>query len=356
MPQGEYLQYGGQAIIEGVMMRSPKYFAVACRAPNGEIVLKTEPLEKSWIGRQKWLKLPFLRGSLAILDAMALGYRALRFAADIQLKPEYMKPEDREKYEAEQAAKAAKKGDRKTGPTPQAAPASDSVASIQIGAALVFGVGLGLVLFVFLPNLLAEWIPAADSTWRNVVSGIIKVILFLGYVWLIGLAPDIRRLFQYHGAEHKAINVMEADQDLNMDNVLQQTRLHPRCGTSFAIIVLLVSLVVFTYVPRYPLGHEHGAFVNTLIRFGIELVILPIIAGLSYELLRVAGRMKNKTLMKVLFWPGLMTQYLTTREPVPDQAEVALISLRAVIHAEESGELVEDANLLMRATPAVATA
>jgi uncharacterized protein YqhQ len=118
MPQGEYLQYGGQAIIEGVMMRSPKYFAVACRAPNGEIVLKTEPLEKSWIGRQKWLKLPFLRGSLAILDAMALGYRALRFAADIQLKPEYMKPEDREKYEAEQAAKAAKKGAGKPAPTP----------------------------------------------------------------------------------------------------------------------------------------------------------------------------------------------------------------------------------------------
>lgn len=299
-------------------MRSPRYFSVACRAPNGKIVLTTESVEKTWIGRQKWLKLPFLRGSLALLDSLALGYKALRFSSDVQLDPAYGKGE------------------------PQSAqPVNKTAANIQVGAAMVGGLAFGLFLFNYLPNLLSEFLGPANQFAKNFATEVTKLLLFLGYVWGIGFIPDIYRIFQYHGAEHKAINVMEANQSLNMENTMAQTRLHPRCGTSFAIVVLLISMLLFTWIPRYPFG-EHNKIFNVTVRFLVESCILPIVSGISYELIRFAGKMRNSSFVQALFWPGLMTQYITTKPPERDQAEVALTALKSVIHAEETGELLVD--------------
>jgi uncharacterized protein YqhQ len=221
------------------------------------------------------------------------------------------------------------------------------VQDLAVGTAMVSGIAMGLVLFVFLPNWLAEAFGKFEPWQKNAIAGVIKIVFFLGYLALIGQMAAIKDVFRYHGAEHKAINTLEAEQELNLENCRAQTRLHPRCGTSFAVIVLIVSLVVFTFVPRYPLG-EHmlqsgflNTLVNTIIRFAMELVILPLIAGISYELLRLAGKFRNQTMVNLAFKPGIWTQYLTTREPKDDQIEVALIALKNVLDAEKRGAAVE---------------
>ena len=333
MPKGEYLQYGGQAIIEGVMMRSPRYFSIACRAPNGEIVIQTEAIEKTWIGRQKWLKVPFLRGSLALLDSMALGSKAMRFSSAVQIDPQYADPNDPQTaLDAEAAAKATET-------------TSKPVQDTAIIGALVFSLIFGVALFDYLPNYVAElsrgWMgikKGESGTITNIVAEIVKAIIFFGYIGLIGLMPDIREVFRYHGAEHKAINALEHDRPLEESNCLSESRIHPRCGTSFAIIVLLVGFVVFAFLPRYPLGESASKVFNVTIRFAIELVLLPLIAGVSYELLRLAGKFRDQKLVNAAFQPGMWSQRLTTREPEAKHVEVALAALKACLAAEEAND------------------
>jgi uncharacterized protein YqhQ len=412
MPQGEYLQYGGQAIVEGVMMRSPRFFSVACRAPNGEIIVKTEAIEKTWIGRQQWLKRPFLRGSLALLDAMALGIRAMRFAAGIQIDERYADPS--EATEAEKAPRpigvriavnalmavlgailfAVGQGWIELVPLAGAMPRvltigglglflmgawgavelmrhdpakeerqpSARVQDVAIGGTMIVSLGFGMFLFNYVPNFVAESsqrvLDVKDFRVTNLVAEIVKVVIFLGYIGLIGLLPDIRRVFQYHGAEHKAINALEAEQALTPENCATQTRLHPRCGTSFAIIVLILGLLTFTFVPRYPVTGQPGSvFLDTTLRFLIELLILPLIAGAAYELLRIAGKFRNQAFVNAAFKPGIWSQYLTTREPDAEQIEVALASLQAVIDAEEGAAAPgpEEPNVLESAPDIVAS-
>lgn len=324
MPKGEYLQYGGQAIVEGVMMRSPNFFSVACRAPNGQIILQTESLESTWIGRQKWLKWPFFRGSLALVDAMALGIKAMRFATKVQTDPAF-------------------------GAEPEPGSAIGTPGRVQdvaIGATMIVSLAFGFLIFNFLPNTVAEFsqrfLGNHNGLQINLIAEIVKMTVFLSYVGLIGLLPDVKEVFKYHGAEHKAINTLEADQPLTIDFCKAQTRLHPRCGTSFAIIVLLVGLIVFTFVPRYPItGHQGNGWIDIVVRVGIELVILPLIAGTAYELIRIAGRFRSTWLVNVLFKPGLWSQYLTTREPEVPQIEVALAALKACIDSEALGHVPE---------------
>jgi uncharacterized protein YqhQ len=324
----EYLQYGGQAIPEGVMMRSPRYFAVACRAPNGEIIAHTEAIEKTWIGRQKWLKFPFLRGSLAILDAMALGSRAMRFATKIQLDDAYQPP-------SEKPSETGSEG----GPV---APTSNRIQDVAIGSTLLIGAAIGVFIFVVLPNTIAEQFTrmGVSPMGKNVITEFIKIVFFIGYMAGIGTLPDIRRVFCYHGAEHKAINTLEAGQELDLANCERQTRLHPRCGTSFAVIVLILSLLVFTFVPRYPIPNLPTVG-NVAVRVCVELMILPFIAGIAYEVLRFAGKFRNTKFVNICFKPGLWSQFLTTREPDASQIEVALIALKQVVASEQAGHEVE---------------
>lgn len=331
MPRGEYLEYGGQALIEGVMMRTPRNFAVACRAPNGEILVRTEPLESTWLGRQKWLKTPLIRGGAALFDAMELGYKAMRFATGVQLDPA---------YQVEPAIKPASPDEAQAVLDERKAQRDKRIASIGVAGAMITGLLLGIVIFVVIPNLTAEQLTRVNvrnGMLINLVTEIIKITLFIGYLWAISNIPEIRRWLAYHGAEHKAITTLEAEEALTMESCRKQTRFHPRCGTSFAVIVFLISLVLFTFVPRYPFsGGQPGAsrIVDVALRVLIELCILPLVAGISYELLRIAGKFRNEKWVQRAFLPGLLTQRITTKEPDDSQIEVALAALRAVMDVE----------------------
>lgn len=343
MPKSDYLSFGGQAIVEGVMMRSPNYYAIACRAPNGQIVVRTEPLEKTWIGRQRWLKLPFLRGTFAILDAMTLGTKAMNFASQVQLDPKFGGGEEGSTPpEGEGKAPEALPDLR----SPQEKKKDEFWQKAQIVLAMVVGLGLGFLIFNAIPQFIAQLtgVQAGDKkgTLTNILAELIKIVIFLGYLWGISRLAAIREVFKYHGAEHKAINTWEHDRPLSMEECKLQTRLHPRCGTSFAVIVFLVGLLLLPFVPRYPITGQPGTwYLDALARIGLELFILvPMIAGISYELLRLAGKLRDQRWVNIAFWPGLASQkFLTTIEPEEKQVEVALASLQAVVHAEKTGEL-----------------
>lgn len=333
----EYLQFGGMAVVEGVMMRSPHYYAVACRAPNGEIIVKTEPLEKTWIGRQNWLKKPFLRGTLAMLDTMALGLKAMNFASAVQTDLKYQKPEDIEIVsESEQKKQKVVEGVAIAG---------------AIAASLIFG----FVVFKAIPELIGETgkqlvtgnsggnkYTYSAGVWTNLFAGIVKIAFFIGYLAVIRRVPSIYEVFRYHGAEHQAINCVEGKIELNRENAQAQTRLHPRCGTNFAIIVLLIGFLTLLFIPRYPIiaGHQiQGIFEPVLLRIGWELILLPLIAGTSYEIIRAAGKAKDERWVNVLLKPGLATQLITTAPPDDRHIEVAVASLEAVMEAEATGVL-----------------
>ncbi len=324
MPQEEYLQFGGMAVVEGVMMRSPHYWAVACRAPNGDIVIKTEPLEQTWIGKQKWLKKPFLRGTLALLDTMGLGMRAMRYASDVQVDEKYLPEEERTKSEEERKKKKAVEG-------------------FAIGATVVVSLALSFAIFDFSPEIVAQltqnWL-GLSGTGANAVAEILKLAMFIGYLFLIRRLPPILEVFRYHGAEHQAINTIEAKLDLTTDHCLAQTRLHPRCGTNFAIMVILIGFLVFIPIPRNLfVGAGAPDWLVVIARMLIKLAILPVVAGVSYEIIRLAGKMKDQRWVNMLLKPGLMTQFITTEEPEAKHADVAIQSLKAVMLAEETGEL-----------------
>lgn len=314
----EYLRVGGQAIIEGVMMRTPDAFSVAVRAPNGELIVQTEPMQKTWIGKQTWLMKPFLRGTFMLLDALTLGSKALKFSSHIQLDEKYL-PDEEKEQEANKTDK--KKESEKT------------IRNIAIGATVVISLAFGFFVFSFVPNLVAEQarlLGITNGTAINYITETIKVIFVIGYLWGISYLPDIQRVFQYHGAEHKAINTYEAGEELTIDNCRAQTRLHMRCGTSFAIIVLIVSFLFFPLVPRYPIP-DLPMIGNVVVRVLVELMILPIVAGVAFEILRFAGMHGDKNWARNLFAPGLWTQKITTKEPDNSQIEVALESLKSCL-------------------------
>ena len=340
MPQGEYLQYGGQAIIEGVMMRSPHHVAVAVRAPNEEIVLVSEPIAKTWIGRQKWLKLPFLRGTLALLDSMGLGIRAMRFASEVQISPKYQ-PQPEGVEQPDEEPQIVRQG-------------GGTMASMAVTGALIFGLVVGIFIFKVLPLAASEQfkrVGVHNSLGLNLITGLLQFAILLGYIYGISKLKEIHRVFCYHGAEHKAINTLEAEQELTLENCKAQTRLHPRCGTSFIIIVFMIDFFALLFVPRY-LVASLPVWTNLVIRFGLNLALLPVFAGVAYEMIRFAGKFRNERFVKILFAPGLATQYITTAEPDEGQIEVALIALQACIDAEKRGaapkkqEVDEDASAI----------
>ena len=342
----EKKSYGGMAVVEGVMMRSPKYWSVACRAPNGRIVVRTEPIEKTWIGRQKWLLKPFLRGTFALLDTMALGMRAMAIAGDVQMKNEYQPPEG-------EAVHPERRFERP--------PSRMQVAyeknqpfwdKLILSATIVFSLVVGFLIFNVLPNFAGQYFAAFGRSlgfepkgnehgmFTSVLVESIKLVLFIGYVAAIRRYPAIYEVFRYHGAEHQAINAMEAGEDLTAENCLRQTRLHPRCGTNFAIIVFVISFLLFPFVPRDLIVSANApSWQIALTRLPIELALLPIVAGASYEIIRLAGKSKNKAWVNIALWPGLKTQLITTAEPDQRHAEVAISALEAAVLAEQKGEL-----------------
>lgn len=287
----EKINIGGQAVIEGVMMRAPRSMAIAVRRPDGEIVVRRDlvvPLSE----RFPLLKLPLVRGAVALFSSLVIGIKALSFSANA----------------------AMAEGEKHEDP-------SSLVMGGTMAAALLFGVLLFFVLPLYLTKLLVPVIGDSNIIF-NLVDGVIRVGVFLLYVYSISRMNDIQRVFQYHGAEHKSIYAFEAGESLTVENVRRHSRLHPRCGTSFLLIVMLVSILVFSLIPKvWPF----------YLKAGSRIVLLPLIAGLSYEILKWSAKHEKAALVRYLVAPGLALQRLTTREPDDEQLEVAIRSMEEAI-------------------------
>jgi uncharacterized protein YqhQ len=301
------LHVGGQAVLEGVMMRSPHAMAIAVRRPDGEVVLKDEPYV-SLIERYPLLKRPFLRGPVILLEALVTGVKALTFSAQAALEEEG-----------------------------QEAPLGWGSLVLTLGGAFL----LAFLFFGFLPHwlsglaghLFGRPLTPADFSF-HVIDGTIKLAFILLYIWGISFIRDIRRVFEYHGAEHKSICAYEAGEPLEVANARRHTTCHPRCGTSFILVVLLVSLLVFTiFFPLFPPLTKTG-LLNNFIQVVIKVGLMFPIASISYEIIRWGGRHVHSPLARVLLWPGLATQRLTALEPDDSQLEVALTALKAVLARE----------------------
>lgn len=309
-------QYGGQAVIEGVMMRGKKHYAVACRKSNNEIVVKQENVESFMKGFQ-WLNKPFLRGTLALIDAMVLGMKTLIFSANLQLKE--IDEEERKKKQEQSETIAPEKTEEAK---------SETINDIRVMGSVVLGLAFGILLFVVGPNILAHLVnkQVANPFLMNIIEGFVKIAIFFLYIYLISKMKDIQRIFMYHGAEHKVINTYESGLPLTLENISKYGTIHTRCGTSFIMIVLVISIFVHFFV-----GWSDIWYWRILAR----LALLPVIAGIAYEIIKFAGRHQGSKLLRVLLAPGLWMQKITTREPTDDQVEVALTALNSVFQVEQ---------------------
>jgi uncharacterized protein YqhQ len=289
---GKPFNYGGQAVIEGVMMRGSRTMAVALRHPEGYIVVKTEPLNET-LYRGPLSRIPFLRGLVMLWDALGLGMKALMMSADVATGEE-----------------VSLEG-----------PAGWGMALLGIG----LGVGLFMLLPSFLVGLLAPYIP---SEWlSSLLEGVVRLLLIVGYIWAVAFLPDVRRVFAYHGAEHKTVNAYEAGAELTVGGVRPFPTAHTRCGTAFLLTLVVLTVLIFAPF-RQP----------TLIwRLISRIVLLPVIAGAAYEFIRLTARLADRPWMRVLIAPNLALQRLTTREPDDGMLEVAVAALKTVLAGEEDG-------------------
>ena len=304
---------GGQAIIEGVMMRGPKKIAMAVRKSNGEIVIEEKEVKE--IG--KWAKIPIIRGVVSFISSMVIGIQALMFSASFFDEEESTEKEKEQEKNSEENHNDNEEETKKGNGLP------DGVMYGTLLVSLLFSIGL----FMLLPNFIAGLIvPLEMVTMYNVVENIVKILIFIGYLAAVSQMKDIKRVFEYHGAEHKSIFCYENGEELTVENVMKYQRFHPRCGTSFLLFVIIISIIFFSFLPR---------FANVFANMGIRLLLMPVVAGVSYEIIKFAGKSKNKCIM-LLNKPGMWLQRLTTREPDDSQIEVAIESLKAVI--PENGE------------------
>jgi uncharacterized protein YqhQ len=285
---------GGQAVIEGVMMKGKKGWTVAVRGPKGEIHIKRESSSEL----PKVFRLPLLRGFIALLSALFIGIKAIEFSAN-------------KAYEDEEGK---------------------SMSPLSIGITIIVSMLLGIALFILLPLYATKllgliFVSVSKSSFLfNLVDGIIRVFIFLLYVVSVGMWKEMRRIFEYHGAEHKVIHAYENGKDLTVKNIKEHSPLHPRCGTSFLLIVMVISIFTFSFIP------QEWSF---LYKFIARLVLIPLIAGISYEFLKLSAKMKHNIIMHILIQPGLLLQRLTTREPDESQIEVAVRALKEVLVLEE---------------------
>jgi len=329
----KYASIGGQAVIEGVMMRSPNAFVIAVRKPDGTIRLRRD----QWFGlSKKWsmLKKPFLRGVLVLVETMANGIVSLNYSANVAMDEELRK-EAMDKGMTEKEYEKQKQKKEKI----------DWMTFMTIGFSFIFGMGL----FIFLPHGLtallenffgASW--GVKSFEFHFVDGVIKAIIFVSYVSIIGLLPDIKRVFQYHGAEHKSISTFEAKEDLTVENARKYPTFHPRCGTTFVFFLLFISIILFAVIfAVVPVGEGYNQYIKHLLVIFCKIGLTFPIAGISYELIKLMGKNTDTAWGKIIGYPGMLLQRLTTREPDDEQLEVALSSIRAVIDLESRFELSE---------------
>ncbi len=298
---------GGQAVMEGVMMKNGDRYAVAVRKPDKEIIVKTSEYP-SFIKGKKFLSLPFVRGVFSFVDSLVLGMKTLTYSAGFF--------DDEEEEETE---KEPSKLDKKLDSFLSTKRGMDIMMGITVAVSMVFAVAV----FLVLPYLLSLLLHKVTDSQNIIVTceGILKIAIFLVYIKLISNMKDIQRVFMYHGAEHKCINCIEHGLELNVENVMKSSREHKRCGTSFLLIVMVISVIAHMFV----------RVDSRVLGFVIRLLLLPVVAGISYEFIRLAGSSENK-LVTLLSKPGMMLQHQTTREPTPDMVEVAIASVEAVFN------------------------
>ena len=286
---------GGQAVLEGVMMRSPSAWSVAVRKPDGEIAEVNQPI-RAFSLRHKWARVPVVRGVVALGESLTIGFRALAISANYAAQEE---GEDGEDVQTE-------------------------LSRGQLFFAFAVAIGFALLLFKVSPALITNWLPVEGNYSFVVVEGLIRVGLFIGYLLLISMLPDLKRVFQYHAAEHKAINALEAGDELEPEQVQKHSLIHVRCGTAFLLYVMVIAIFVFAFFGRL----DWQWLIVT------RILLLPVIAGLAYEVIRFAGKHPQNPFLRTLLAPGLWLQRLTTREPSLDQIEVSIRALREVLRSK----------------------
>ena len=303
MSEKKMTSIGGQAVIEGVMMRGPHKIATAVRKPDGEIIIDEK--ENKSLG--KIAKVPIIRGVIAFISSMVIGVKSLMFSAKF--------------YDVEDENKKEKKKETK-----------ENMSDWMIYGSVILAICMSVGLFIVLPNVISNiFVPnkEANPVIYNLVESIVKIAIFLGYLFAVSLMKDIQRTFEYHGAEHKTIFCYENGEELIPENVKKYSRFHPRCGTSFLLFVVIISTIVFSLV---------GVYENPFINLGLRLLLLPLVAGISYEIIKFAGRSTSK----YITWlnaPGKWLQRLTTREPDEKQIEVAIAALKAVIPENKDDDI-----------------
>jgi uncharacterized protein YqhQ len=288
---------GGQAVLEGVMMRGPGNWSVAVRTPSGVIAHVSRPIDSA-MARHWVFRLPVIRGIMALGESLAIGFRALAISAN------YAAQEEQPEGETAEVETELSRG--------------------ALFFAFAVAIGFAIVLFKVTPVLITNWLPIKSTGWFVIVEGVIRVSIFVAYLALISLLPDLRRVFQYHAAEHKAINAYEAGEELTPEIVQRHSLIHPRCGTAFLLWVMVIAVFVFAFFGR-PAWYWLIA---------TRVLLLPVIAGIAYELIRFAGKHQGNRVLMTLLAPGLWLQRLTTREPSLDQIEVSIRALREVLDVE----------------------
>lgn len=295
----ERISIGGQAVIEGVIMRSPTCIATAVRKPSGEIVYKKTPISKK---KGKLAEIPFIRGAVMLFDALVMGIKELTFSAN-----------EAEEKEEEQ------------------------ISQKEAILTTVVSLGLGIGLFIVLPSLIGSFLFLDNKLYSNLLEAVLRLLFFILYIWLISFSKDVRRVYEYHGAEHKSIYAYENNMELTPENAKKFTTLHPRCGTSFLLIVMLIAIIVFSTIdflfptPATVIG-------RIAMKVVLRVILMPLIAGISYEIQRYSSKHLDNFCIKTLALPGLSLQKITTKEPDLKQLEVAIVAIKAAL-----GENVENA-------------
>ena len=320
--------YGGQALIEGVMIRGQTCVSMAVRRPNGDILVETQPIGWRWARTIR--RIPFVRGVIVLSEMLVVGTRALIFSANVASEEEAserdssMDSRESGNDGLENEHDEAASGDD----AKRAAESSKSLSSWavagSVGVSLLLAISIFFATPVFATRLLDSWLDTTNL-WSNVIEGAIRLLMFVAYIGLIGLMPDIRRVFAYHGAEHMTIHAREHGQSLDVGSIRQFGTAHPRCGTAFILVVLVVAIIVHVFWT--PPG-----LVDRVIS---RVVVLPLIAGLSYEIIRFSGFHADNILVKAIIWPNLLLQALTTRQPDDDQIEVAVQALEGALAEDQ---------------------
>lgn len=287
------ISIGGQAVIEGVMMRSPSYIATAVRKPSGEIVYKKTKISSN---KGKLAEIPFVRGAVMLFDALVLGIKELTFSAN-----------EAEEKEEEQ------------------------ITQKEAILTTIVSLGLGVGLFIVLPFLIGSFLFFDNKLYSNILEAVLRLVFFILYIWLISFSKEVKRVYQYHGAEHKSIYAYENQLELTPENAKKFTTLHPRCGTSFLLIVMFIAIIVFSTIDFiFPTPTTVAG--KILVKVLLRVLLMPLIAGISYEIQRYSSKHLDNPIIKAIAFPGLSLQRITTKEPDLQQLEVAIVAIKAALN------------------------